>query len=475
VIALASLFAVGVLHFVEQPLPGLDVGSRAFPAGLARVNAVAADLDRDGAPDLLLPGGLWMQKDGTFPRTAMLPLPDDVRQASVHIELGRLYVYAHPRLTCYSFVAQRWQADWEASIELEPNAHPADTALFHDLDKDGKAELILPLEESLRVFRMAPGAPAAGELLVYPPVRPRLAPVDNLWISVPSRPTGALASRDVHMTLNGSSLLIREALRVTDDALERRITTYSIEPTPEASFSAVLGADQTYPALPDAMVGCLLRKDGPIVFVGARVLHANRLRLGQTITEVLLAAEPAKPIVVLRTKSLPGHLSLADFDADGDFDLLTQSNTLDAKPPREILMALASARRIQHEFFVHVQETSGRFDTRPRKLIAINLDLGGSALEGGPRWEAYRRGELTCSVADFNGDGRTDIATWTTATRIDVWLNHEGVFEKKPDATLQAGPARGFTPADVDADGKADLILLPEPGSNGAARVLFSR
>lgn len=474
-IGLVAFLAFGILQFVEQPLPGLDVGSHAFPASLAGVNAVAVDFDRDGASDLLLPNGLWMQKDGAFPRTAMISLPDHDLHAALHIEHGRLYVYAGARLTSYSFVAHRWRPDWQASLDIEPNAHAADNPLFHDLDADGRAELILPLEETLRVFRIVPGAPAAGELSVYPPVRPRLDPVANLWSGGPLRPSGAIASREVHITLTGASLTTRETSRVTDHALERRIAVYAIRRSLDEVFSAELASNYTHPALPDVMIGCHLRKDGPIVFAGARPLAENKLRLGQTITEILLAAVPASPIAIMRTKSAPAHLALADFDADGDYDLLTQSNTLDSKSPREIVMALASARRLRHEFFVHVQETSGRFDARPRKEFSVDLDLGQPALEGGPRWDAYRRGELTCSAADFNGDGRADIVAWTTPARIDVWLNHEGVFEKKPDVTLQASEGRGLTPADVDADGKADLILLPEPGSGAPVRVLFSR
>ncbi len=474
-IALLACIALGATHFVEQPLPGLSVSSRAFPAALARANTVTVDLNSDGATDLLLPSGVWLQKDGAFSRTTLVPLPEQDRRAAVHIEHGRLYAYADAHLRAYTFVAQAWQSEWEASLDLESGMQSAETPLFHDLDADGRAELILPVRTALRVFRMVPGAPAVGDLNVYPPVRPRLTPTANLWNSAPLRASADIAARDVHITLTSATVETRESLRVTNNAFDRRITAFSLTQSPEKNWSTTLISEAVYPALPENMIACHLRKEGPIAFAGARPLPANRLRLGQTITEVLLAIEPGTPIASLRTKSAPAHLAFADFDADGDFDLLAQSNTLESRPPREILMALASARRIRHEFFVHVQESSGRFDPRPRREFFVDLDLDGPALEGGPRWDAYRRGELTCSAGDFNGDGRADIAAWSTAGRIDVWLNHEGVFEKKADTNFQPGTGRGFLPVDVDADGKTDLVILPETGAGEAVRVFFSR
>ena len=97
------------------------------------------------------------------------------------------------------------------------------------------------------------------------------------------------------------------------------------------------------------------------------------------------------------------------------------------------------------------------------------------AFEDGPRWQAYRQGALACASADFNGDGRADIAVCTAAGRLGVWLNHEGVFQKTPDTVLSVSENAGFAPADVDHDGRADLVLLPAQGAGVQPTVWFSR
>jgi hypothetical protein len=474
-IALAPYWLLGAVIFVEQPLPGLEVGSRVFPAAVAMANTGPADLDGDGLKDLILPSGIWFQKNGGFPTTGQMPLPRQSASSVFRMEGGRLFEYSRGRLSCHSLLAGRWQLDWEAALALDPALQPADTPVFQDVDGDGRAELIVALKDYLRVFRLSADAPALGDLSVFPPPRPQLPPADNLWASMPRPAAGASATRDFRIVFENGALLTREALLVGDARIEHRFARYAIQQTPEGVFTAVSLEETNSAALPEIMAPCRVVREGPVAFAGARASGPGAFRLGATVLEVLLAPRADAPVQSLRTKSALPFLALADFDGDGDADLLTQSNTLDSGPPREVLMGLASARTIRHSFFVHVQDADNHFDPRPRQALTIDMDLGGPALEGGPRWQAYRQGLLTCSSADFTGDGRADIAAWTGPNRIGIWLNHEGVFEVSPDLVLVSAPGAGFVPADVDADGRADLVILPRHGAQSAPMVYFSR
>ncbi len=474
-IALACFFAAGVVTFSEQPLPGLETGSRVFPAALATVNTRAADIDEDGLIDLVLPSGVWLRKGDLYPKAGAIALPDRRHFEVVYAENGRLYGCGTGEVACFSLYAQRWRNEWTVSL---PSIHsPASTIqpLFHDVDGDGHAELVAPWYDTLLVHNLSDSAQLIAELDVYPPVRPRLESTNNLWTSRSSPPTGAIATRDFRIAFDGPSLTTRETIQAGDRRVEYRFVSYTLARNPDGLFSYPVSESWASAALPDVMLPYRSSRDGAIAFAGARPANVGPARLEDPLTEVLLASRSNPSPQIVRTKAPLAFLALADFDGDGDEDLLTQSNTLMSGPPREVLMRLASAHTVRHTFSVHVQDNDGRFNPRPRHTQSIDIDLDGPAIDDGPRWQAYRQGALTCASADFNADRRADIAAWFAPRRLGVWINQEGVFNKEPDAVLSISDGGGLALADVDRDGRADLVILPAPGTAAPPTVWFSR
>jgi len=474
-ISLVCLFVAGVTQFAEQPLPGLEIGSRVFPAALATVNTQIADIDEDGTPDLVLPSGVWLQRGGIYPKSLALPLPDRKQCEVVHAETGRLYGYGADRLACYSLFAGKWREEWTAGIATSRNPDINLTPLFNDFDGDGHAELIVPQDDALFVYRVSQSAQKLAELPVFTPIRPRLNSVNNLWISLAQAPVGTVATRDFRIEFETPTLSTREALHVGERRIEYRFITYTPERDPSGGFSCPVSDTWTSAALPDVMTPYRSARDRAIAFAGARVIRSGTARLGDAITEVLLVSRSDLAIQSIRTKAPPAFLALADFDGDGDADLLTQANNLTAGPPREALMRLASARSLRHSFFVHVRDADGRFDPQARESLTITINLGTPAFDDGPRWQAYRQGALSSVSADFSGDGRADLAASTGEGSLAIWINHEGVFQHKPDSILSVADHSTFAHADVDRDGRADLVVLPSPGSADSPAVWFAR
>ncbi len=470
-IALAFLCVAGVTNFVEQPMPGLEVGSRTFPAAIASTNVRSADIDEDGQNDLVLPSGVWLQRTGGFPKATAIPLPNRRHFETIYAEEGHLYGSGTGEVACFSLYGNQWRNEWIVPF------NSVNSPLFHDLDSDGHAELILPEYDRLLIYRVRVSASAQllAELQIFPPLRPQLESVRNLWAS-PSRPSvEATRTRDFRIALDGPNLTTREVLRVGSRRVEFRFATYTFQWNSDGTTSAPQTASWSSMPLPDVMIPYRSLRTGETMFAGARPARPESIQLGESLTEVLLGKRDDAALQTIRTKSATTYLALADFDGDGDEDLLTQTNSLTAGPPREVIMRLASAHTVRHSFAVHVQNAEGRFDPQPRQTLAVDIDLGSSALEDGPRWLAYRQGALTCSSADYDGDRRADIAAWIDAERIGVWFNHEGLFQKTPDTILSVSKGSGFVPADVDHDGRADIAILPVPGSDAAPIVWFSR
>jgi hypothetical protein len=127
------------------------------------------------------------------------------------------------------------------------------------------------------------------------------------------------------------------------------------------------------------------------------------------------------------------HALAADFNADGRRDLgLITASSFDIHPG------------------------NGDFTFGP----PISLPVG-DASSGGPR---------QAISADFNGDGRRDIAVMTFFNSIDVFLNRGGLVFAASTATVAQAELWGITAGDLNRDNRADLIVVStnfglEPGS----------
>jgi hypothetical protein len=73
---------------------------------------------------------------------------------------------------------------------------------------------------------------------------------------------------------------------------------------------------------------------------------------------------------------------------------------------------------------------------------------------------------------DFNNDGKLDLAIATSASNLDVYRgNGDGTFASPTTLSLPFIPIEMIA-ADVNHDGKMDLVLLNEPGGNQASTIM---
>lgn len=468
----AVMFAATL--FVEQDLPGLEAGSRVFPYGREPANIRAEDVNRDGYNDLVLPGLVRLQIAGRYPDTGILRLPENGRFLASHIERDLFFGVDEKRIVCYRLAGNTWSLFWEA-------AH-ADSAglgfrpIFEDIDGDGNVELLVPSNDSVVVYRLLRAALRAGQLDVYPPLRGKLDVPFDLWTRRDAPRLAASMSREFRLSLDGGSMSVHERLPAGAGITEHRVTLYRVDVDPVAGYSARVTGNFLGEGLPKEAMLCRMNKGPEPDFAGLRPVESRRAPWAQPITDVILRVDAASSTTVIRTKASPNHLTMADIDADGDRDLIAETNDLFSGGPREIMMRLASDKRIRHVVSVHVQDVEGQFDASARALLNVRLAFDEAAIEGGARWDAYRAGWLTSTHGDFDGDGRADIVIWDTPHRVSVFFNHEGIFERNADTTIPVSSGyERVCATDVDADGKTDVVLVPTAGGDTPPKVFFSR
>ncbi len=184
-----------------------------------------------------------------------------------------------------------------------------------------------------------------------------------------------------------------------------------------------VGAPAALPMILDVAAVALAREARPqfLVSDGAQKKLSLLDRTGQSWRETPLA-----PIdIPIRTQTI-------DFDADGDLDILVAD--LGLMPPVGALAGKIVLLR---------QDKTGKFakEILQEKLHRVSdaraLDLDGD-------------GDLDIAVAEFGGADRGSI----------FWLENAGAGKYERHTLLQLSGALNVTPADIDGDGKLDLVSL---------------
>lgn len=473
-IPLLQAALLGALTFVEQDVPGLAVGAPSFPALSTPSNTSMSDVNRDGQPDLILPRTVRLQIAGRFPDSGVVRHPENGEFTRIHVENDLFCGYGDARLVCYRFQGGAWSLFWEDKVSAEIDA---DTApIFQDLDGDGHAEMLLPDEDRLLVFRLARGIIETGSLDVFPPKRLESIPVHDLWTSQAAPQVPATLNRRFRIAFSGARLTVHESLGGAPDLFEHRFVDYRVDTPQFGLVQAIHVGDRSFDLVPGYLAPCLLNTDEAVDFAGIRPARTASAPWSPPLHDIILAMGGQDERQVLRVKALSPHVTMADFDADGDVDVFVQSTKFLDAPPREVVMAIASQRRIDHTFSVHVHELGGRFSATPRLLLRTQIRFDRPLVSGDSRWTAYRAGALASPQGDFNGDGRADLVVWDNPNQLAVYVNHDGVFHATPDITLDvAGKLDRLVVTDVDLDGRSDIVLLPQSTEDRAPKVFFAR
>jgi hypothetical protein len=133
----------------------------------------------------------------------------------------------------------------------------------------------------------------------------------------------------------------------------------------------------------------------------------------------------------------PIHVPLADFDADGDLDLVTIFT------------------QEEEEVWGFENQGGGRFDPRPRLLYSTpNHDLGGAGLV---RCDLDQDGDPDLLLSA--GDNLELVYHYPQPYHGCIWLENEGSWRFQAHRLAQFGGTYAADAADLDADGDQDVVL----------------
>ena len=350
-------------------------------------------------------------------------------------------VVAHADTNTVSVHLNRGPASFAEGVEFPTGVEPVSVAIA-DLDGDGQPDVVTADAHSSSLSVLL----NRGRGRLGLPSRYHLATTPRFVTTSDVNGDGAVDLISANWILEGNRFTVSVLMNRGDGSFAPE-AVYGVGPYP----AAVTCAD--------------LDGDGDTDLVVAN----NGWHVGNGSITVLLnrgdgTFVPQPEILLDHPASITSIVS-GDFDADGHVDL--------ALPVLNENMVLLLYNRGDGRFERPVAHEVGQYPTAiwasdvdgdgGLDVVALGDDRGISVLRnlGGREFSSFvysgSRGGRTGALADFDGDGRPDMAT-VTYTAFSVQRNIGDAEFAEPGQVLPGGSPASVTSADLDGDGSPDLI-----------------
>ena len=470
-IALVLVASIGTVHFVEQEIPGLQVGRVNPLTGGVTTNYRHADVDNDGAPDLVLPDSVWFQRESAYRPEDRIPIPHAGDAPRCDLWQGQLFLWLPDRLIVVDWHDTGWRQVMVQDLDW-PGDHTPDTlpgawgqgVCFHrfleDLDEDGVPELVAPSPEGIHVFAAQHNRYAETVCLdVLPPLslagmtRQPLWPPEQRIVLLPTR------QMTCRFFVDGRQVVVISREPLSTDAVRFRTVSHILSDT--RPFNPLPGQQQEHltAPLPAFVEPCRLNDDGRIDYAGGRWHVSAATMAPAPVFETHVSTDDGTSCDVFRARSFRPLCSFVDVNGDGRLDLVAESTGLFDGGARETLNRFVTSRRIDHEVRIHYQGLRGEFLESPEVCGRFVLTMEMVPAQNGDMFRRYQAGELVNITGDFDGDGFRDAAVRDCANQLGLFLLRDGTFQAPAAGRLEIRPEWQFSVADVDGDGRWDVVV----------------
>lgn len=481
-LTLVALLALGQITFEAQPLPDVRIGPVTPFTGQPTTNYLRADLDGDGALDLVLPGYVNLQEQGRFPESRRGPLPPCEENVEADLFGGKLYYRGQSTLQVHAWTDGRWTLELKQSIEragdvisFSPVGPGGGVPVFRrftcDLDGDQIPELVDLDTDGVHLYRRGTDRyENAGMLAVFPTTVVNRSGPQTIW--PPDERQVVLPEQRMSCRL----LLMDRALSVIIDLdgaegkARFRRDDLALELDAQRQFVVSATETNTSDELPDHVRPCHLNGDTIPDYAGAHWVLSDVVPVPMPVQETWASLDGGKTFQIERATTFHNfrpYASFVDFDSDGDQDMVVESTSFFNLGLRESINQYLSSTNIPHTVRI-LPQTDGRFSSEAL-VCELSLKLDAPPVSPGPMLARYQAGELVNVTGDFNGDGFRDLACRRSATELEIrlaigWRQ----FDPAPAAKITIPSQAHVAVADINGDTLSDvLVRWEEEGPEG--------
>lgn len=471
---LAACFLLGGLLAEPREAPWLMVTPVSTPGENFRAGFRHADIDGDGAMDLLCADGVRLQRNGFFSGEDFAPYPPEADGAAADWDKGALYCRTARGLLILKWRNNGFEREGEAAVEwphaASPMPEPQPTAggasvrlepFLHDLDGDNKPEIVLMDEQGMTIYLLREGgAVQAGTLALLPAMelsgmaeRP-LWPRPQRMLSLPVR------QMQCTIRLSGNTAETIHSTATPDNGRSFTQNRFSIIVENGRFVQKAPPENWGSEPLSGFMHPCRLNGDGQPDFAGFRMVETEGSNLSAPVMEIRATVDGGKTgsirrAVVPRGWNAPPVFS--DIDGDGRLDMVVQATGLYEGGMREAVGRMMTGTRTDHTVTVFRQGEKD-FDAAPSFESRFQLDFGAPVRTSPAMLYEYLSGRLIL-FGDVSGDGKADLLVRNRADRAMLFIDAgNGGTTDRPDGVFTVRGDASLCLLDVNGDGREDLV-----------------
>lgn len=473
-LALWCLIAAAPLSFLEQPLPGVRVGPVTPFTGKPITNFIHADLNSDGLPDLVLPGGVLFQKDGGYPKGHRVPLPDLGGAIEADVFGDALYYRTPNHLAVYRFTDGIWRThieqplSWPGAATAPPKSGTglAFRRFVYDVDGDNIPELVDLDGAGIHLYRLREGRyETAGVLDVLPAMTLSPSTTHDIWPADVRRIVLPEQQLSCRLLVQPHELTLITQRGITGGQAFYQRDTFALQVDESGGIVATPGSTSNTNGLPTHVRPCHLNHDAQLDFAGGRWLLSETTPIPMPIYELSVSLDGGGTFHVERAACFPQfrpHCNFVDFDSDGSMDMVLESTQLYDSGVRETINRYLTQRSLSHRIRIHRQE-DGAFQHEPAIVHTLNITLDAPPVAGGAMISRYQSGRFVNLTGDFDGDGYRDLAVRTSLTDVAIHLaDGWNGYSRTPTENITIPALAEFAVADLNGDGRSDILVTWE-------------
>lgn len=470
-IAAVILFSLSEIVFNDQQTPGLRILEVNPLNGKATLNAIQGDISGDGKTDLVFEDMILLQRDGRF---ESLPTPEhfvNSKPSMCDIFAGSLYLRFADGLIAYRWNGQRWVTILDQRImwprETRPGGEPEPNALrferfLHDINDDRVPEIVVPSAKGLHLYSLSRGSYSETTLLdIFPEPRHLTSASMVIWPPEKRRLRFPTLRTRFRTYIDGVNVCVVVEDHVADDTVQFNWTHYRIDP--KTGFILDPYGTRRFQSQPMAayLRPCNLNNDGILDFAGGKLTRSQASSLPAPVFETSVIINNKTSTRTIRSRSFSPLSSYIDINGDSNLDLIVETTELFDGDIRDVLTRSLNDRSVYHRVSAFFQHRDGTFSQDSDVSTRHRINFKQPPLREDNMFKRYKEGNLVNVTGDFNEDGLKDLVVQDAPTRLSIYINRNNKFQIRPDHRLPIREDWYFGVADLDSDGRSDVIVFP--------------